>query len=252
MWYNTAVMKKTTIPFAALAAFASILAGCSPSDGTEELALGQKAYEAHDLKKAEKLFADCVRLSPGNADAMLYLARVKLDAGEIEEAKSWASKAEAVAGGDVDVKLVAAQVAWHAKDYDRSAELFRSVADDAGLAPELRAQGWAGVGIVEMAKERHHLARIAFLRAIRLDRRSASAYASRALRRLPFLHAASALARAAALAALSRLDTPGRLAASRAICSLSEGMVARSAFWTRVLADASSRTNISNCSSAAS
>lgn len=176
MWYNTAVMKKTTIPFAALAAFASILAGCSPSDGTEELALGQKAYEAHDLKKAEKLFADCVRLSPGNADAMLYLARVKLDAGEIEEAKSWASKAEAVAGGDVDVKLVAAQVAWHAKDYDRSAELFRSVADDAGLAPELRAQGWAGVGIVEMAKERHHLARIAFLRAIRLDRRSASAW----------------------------------------------------------------------------
>ena len=168
-------MKNSIIPFAALAALACVLAGCSPSDGSEELDLGRKAYEVHDLKKAEKLFAKCAELAPDNVDAMLYLARVKLDAGELEGAKKWIAKAEAAAGDDVDVRLVAAQIAWHAKDYEMAEAIFRSVADDETLSPELRAQGWTGLGIVEMANEQHHLSRIAFLRAMRLDRRAAAA-----------------------------------------------------------------------------
>ena len=169
-------MKNSTVPFAALAALVCVLCGCSPSDGTEELDLGRKAYEMHDLKKAEKLFTKCAELAPDNVDAMLYLARVKLDAGEIKGAREWADKAEAAAGDDVDVKLVVAQVAWHEKDYEKAAAVFRSVADDAALSPELRAQGWTGIGIVEMANERRHLSRIAFMRAIRLDRRAAAAW----------------------------------------------------------------------------
>ena len=128
-------MKNSTVPFAARAALVCVLCGCSPSDGTEELDLGRKAYEMHDLKKAEKLFTKCAELAPDNVDAMLYLARVKLDAGEIKGAREWADKAEAAAGDDVDVKLVVAQVAWHEKDYEKAAAVFRSVADDAALSP---------------------------------------------------------------------------------------------------------------------
>jgi len=161
---------------AATAALVCVVAGCTPSDGARELDLGRKAYEVRDLKKAEKLFTECIALAPGNADALIYLARIKLDAGDIAAARNWADKAAEAAGGDVDVKLLSAQIAWHEKEYEKAAAGFTSVADDAQLSPELRAQGWTGLGIVEMARERHHLARIAFLRAIRLDRRDAAAW----------------------------------------------------------------------------
>ena len=169
-------MKDCMTYIAATAALACVVVGCTPSDGTKELDLGRKAYEVRDLKKAEKLFTECVALAPGNADALIYLARIKLDAGDIAAARSWVDKAAEAAGDDVDVKLLSAQVAWHEKEYEKAAAVFTSVADDAKLSPELRAQGWTGLGIVEMARERHHLARIAFLRAIRLDRRDAAAW----------------------------------------------------------------------------
>ena len=169
-------MKNCITTIAVSAALVCVIVGCEPSDGARELDLGRTAYEMRDLKKAEKLFSECVALAPGNADALLYLARIKLDAGEITSARSWINKAAEVAGDDVDVKIVAAQVAWHEKDYAKASAGFASVADDARLSPELQAQGWTGRGIVEMALEHHHLSRIAFLRAIRLDRRAAAAW----------------------------------------------------------------------------
>jgi len=161
---------------AAASALVCVIVGCEPSDGAKDLDLGRKAYEVHDLKKAEKHFMECVALDPGNADALIYLARVKLDAEEVAAARDWIDKAVQVAGDDVDVKLVAAQVAWHEKNYDKAAAGFASVANDTKLSPQLCAQGWTGLGVVEMARERHHLARIAFLRAIRLNRRDAAAW----------------------------------------------------------------------------
>ena len=169
-------MKHCTNTIAAAAAIVCALAGCTPSDGTREFELGLKAYEQRDLKAAEKQFGECVALAPDNADALIYLARIKLDLGDLPAARQWVAKAEPLAGEDVDVKLLSAQIAWHEKDYDKASALFASVADDGRLAPELRAQGWTGIGIVETAKERRHLARIAFLRAIRLDRRAAAAW----------------------------------------------------------------------------
>ena len=161
---------------AVAAALVCVVAGCAPSDGSREFDLGLKAYEMHDLKKADKLLTECAALAPSNVDALIYLARVKIDGGDIPAARSLIDKAAEFAGDDVDVRLVSAQVAWHEKDYAKASGGFTSVADDTKLAPELRAQGWTGLGIVEMAKENHHLARIAFLRAIRLDRRSAAAW----------------------------------------------------------------------------
>lgn len=156
---------------AALAA----LAGCGPDDGSKELEQGRDAYERqHDLKKAERLFEKSVELNATNVEAFVYLTRVNLLLGELPAANRWIAKAAELSGSSLDVKLLRAQLAWHGKDYDTAAKLFSGVAEDASLTAEERAQGWTGLGIVEMDRERRHHARTAFLRAMRLDRRAAA------------------------------------------------------------------------------
>lgn len=171
-------ISRSSAPEAALkAAFALLLAavaGCGPKDGLKELAEGREAYGVRNLEKAERLFEKSLERAPDRVDAVLFLARTKLDLGELAAAKALVARAAALSD-DADVKMFSAQVAWHAKDYDESARLFRSLADDATLAPELRAQAWAGVGVVEMARENSHLARLAFLRALRLNFKDAAA-----------------------------------------------------------------------------
>ncbi len=169
-------MKKKIIP-AAFAALVSALAGCGPDDGSKELALGRKAYDLNDFAKAEKLLSESLERAPENVDALLLFSRTKIENGDIAAATNAAARAAAIAPDDADVKLVEAQALWHARDFERSGALFKSVADDAKLAPQIRAQGWAGLGVVEIARESdRHLARIAFLRAIRLDRMNAAAW----------------------------------------------------------------------------
>ena len=153
------------------------LLGCGgKDDGIRALDLGKAAYEVRDLKKAEKLFARSIECRPEDVDRLILMARVKLDLGELAAAKEWVEKAAALAGGDADVVLLGAQIAWHAKDYAKAADGFRSVAEDEKLDAETRSQGLTGMGIVEMTCDNRHLARIAFLRAIRLDRRNAAAW----------------------------------------------------------------------------
>ena len=156
---------------AALAA----LAGCGPDDGSKELEQGRDAYERqHDLKKAERLFEKSVELNATNVEAFVYLTRLNIDLGNMQAANGWIAKAAEMSGGSLDVKLLRAQLAWHGKDYDTAAKLFSDVAEDKSLGAAERAQGWTGLGIVEMTRDKRHQARIAFMRAIRLDRHAAA------------------------------------------------------------------------------
>ena len=152
------------------------LLGCGPRDGSKEFREGKEAYELRDLKRAEKLFERSVVLAPQDADRLLYLARTELELGELAKAQAAISRAAENSDGEADVALLEAQIAWHAKDYAAASGGFADIANDAKLEASVRAQGWAGLGVVEMTCDNHHLARIAFLRAIRLDRRNASAW----------------------------------------------------------------------------
>ena len=160
----------------ASAVLAAAILGCGPRDGSKEFREGKAAYELRDLKKAEALFARSALLAPQDADRLLYLARTELELGEIAEAQLQIAKAVEIAAEDADVKLIKAQIDWHAKSYGDAARGFSDVADDIRLEASVRAQGWAGLGVVEMTCDNHHLARVAFLRAIRLDRRNAAAW----------------------------------------------------------------------------
>ena len=157
------------------AALALAVAGCGPKDGVKEYEAGRAAYEARSCEKAERLFAKSLVYAPENVDALVMLASVQRDLGKMSEAAETIAKAEALSPGSVDVALLDAEIAFHLSDYARSAKLFRDVADDAEATPEARSLGWTGLGIVEMTSEHRDLARIAFLRAIRLDRRNPSA-----------------------------------------------------------------------------
>ena len=164
-------------------AMLAVLAGCGARDGLKELEAGKAAFELKDFKKAERLFEKSAEYAPQNVDVLIYLARVKLELGELEAAQAWVDKAAIQAAGDVDVKLLGAQIAWHRKNYDDAARLYIEVANDAALEPRLRSQGWAGCGVVEMTrneeqmtKDACHMARIAFLQSLRFDRKNASAW----------------------------------------------------------------------------
>ena len=155
---------------------AAAILGCGPRDGSKEFREGKEAYELKDLKRAEKFFERSVVLAPQDADRLLYLARTELELGELAKAQEAIGRAAESSDGDADVVLLKSQIAWHAKDYATASSGFSEIANDPKLEVSVRAQGWAGLGVVEMTCDNHHLARVAFLRALRLDRRNAAAW----------------------------------------------------------------------------
>lgn len=179
-----------------LAALVGVLiAGCGPNDGVQELADGRAAYQAGDIKKATKLLTKSAALNPLNVDAFVSLALIKIEAGELDEAQGWIAKAEALSAGDTDVRQLSAQIAYHAKDYDKAAKLYRGLGEDDSLDAAIRADGWSGLGVIQTENNEHDLARISFLRAIRLDRRNPAAryHLGRLYRLSPFGYAEAAL-----------------------------------------------------------
>lgn len=184
-------VRKVLLPVALLA----FIAGCGPNDGLQELAEGRAAYQAGDFKKATKFLTKSAELNPINVDAFVSLALLKLESGELADAQSWIGKAEALAAGDTDVRLLSAQIAYHGKDYEKASKLFRGIGEDTTLEPSVQADGWTGLGIVQMENNEHDLARISFLRAIRIDRRHAPAryHLGHLYRYSPFGYAEAAL-----------------------------------------------------------
>lgn len=151
------------------------VAGCGPKDGVKEYNAGQAAYETRSLEKAEKLFEKSLRYAPESVDALVMLARVQCDLGKMSEASETIAKAVELQPDAVDAALLDAEIAFYLNDYARAVKRFTDVAEDASAGAEAQSLGWTGIGIVEMACENRDLARIALLRAIRLDRRNPSA-----------------------------------------------------------------------------
>lgn len=158
------------------AALAVALPGCGPDDGLADLADGKAAYEAGDFRKAEKLISESLEAVPTRVDALVYMSLAKIALGDLDGAVAAVNKARSLSDGDSDVLLLAAQLAWHKKDYAEAEKLFKSVAGAEGNTPQEKAAAWAGLGIVSMTCDEYDMARIAFLTAIRLDRRNPSAW----------------------------------------------------------------------------
>ncbi len=157
-------------------ALAAVLVGCGSGDGLKEFASAKDAFAVRDFVKADKLLEKSLAASPDNVDALVMQVRVKLALGELAAASDAVVRAIKLAGGDSDVRMLDAQIAWHAKDYKRAADLFTAMATDEKLPAELRSQAYSGLGLVEMTCNANHSARIAFLKATRIDRRNPAAW----------------------------------------------------------------------------
>ena len=125
------------------------------------------------------LACGCGESSPKalSVDDYVDEAAAKLAVGEIAAAQAAVSNAYALASEDVDVRLLKAQIDFHGRDFASAAKLYRGVANDESLDRKVRAQGWAGLGVVELYTDaRGDLARLDFLRALRMDGKNASAW----------------------------------------------------------------------------
>lgn len=158
-----------------VAAVAAGMTGCGPNDGSSEYASGLEEYAEHDLEKAAKLFGKSLTLAPDNVDALVMFARVQLDLGKLDEARQALARAKELSS-DSDVLLLNAQVAWHAAQYREAVADFVAVANDERLPPEVRSQGMAGLGIVELTCSEKDRARVSLLKALRLNRKNAAAW----------------------------------------------------------------------------
>ena len=171
----------------AVSAFIAVLAlvlvgGCGSGDFSSTLESGRAALERNDLDGADRAFAECEQMNPGNVDLLLHLTRLKLRLGEVDTAAKYIARAESVAADDVDVRLLDAEVAWYAREYDRAIRGFSEIAEDPSLSAELRSQALSGMGVVQMGRSEAErpgtldLARLSLMRAIRLNRRNAAAW----------------------------------------------------------------------------
>ncbi|MBP5286238.1 MAG: hypothetical protein ILO34_09090 [Kiritimatiellae bacterium] len=160
----------------AAAALLLVFAGCGPDDGSKEYAAGMDAYALGDTARAAKMFALAAECNATNVDALVMLARADVDLGDIKGAREAITRAGEMADGS-DIVLLSAEIDYHLGEFDSAWEKYHVVANDTSLDAQIRALGLVGCGIVETARgaDRRDFARIAYLSAIRLDRRAASA-----------------------------------------------------------------------------
>ena len=150
--------------------------GCGPSDGKKELDEGLAALAAHDSVKAVKALEKSLAARGDNIDALVAMAQAKLALGELPAAGEAVAAAAALEPEATDVVHLQAQLAYYAKDYAAASAAYGKLAGDKGLSPDLRAEGWTGLGIIAFTQNDPDVAHAAFLTALRFERRCASAY----------------------------------------------------------------------------
>ena len=161
---------------------AAICAGCGVNPD-KEFAAGAEAFAAGDYAKAASRYRKGLEERPGDIDALVMLARAELASGEIASAKETLSKAAATNGEDPDILELAAQASFYDRDCKQAYAIYSRLANNASLPAEVRASGWAGMGVVDYFlvdkspenPELRDRARTELIRATQLDRRNASA-----------------------------------------------------------------------------
>lgn len=172
----TNISLSSALKFGSAFLIATTIVACTERDGKEELAAGKLAYENKDVVKADKMLTKSLQYNPENVETLIYKARLKLDQGEIAEAKTIIDQALVLDGEAVDVLMLHAQIAYHARDYQAAVKEFTFLAENNANTPQIRSQALTGLGVVEMSSNNYDLARIDFLKAIRMDRRNSSAW----------------------------------------------------------------------------
>lgn len=173
---------KTTTAF--LVILSILLAGCGGSgkgvapadDGSAAVAKGMAELEVQNIQGAIASFRKAAQVCATNFNARLQLSLAHLRLGEIDAAEHSVQEALALDPDSAEARLAEGQVAYLKKDYTRAIAAFAAVAAAPDLSASLRSDAFASRGVVELAQNAGDAARISFLRAMRLNRRNASAW----------------------------------------------------------------------------
>lgn len=158
-----------------------VLTGCG-DDVARTKAKAATAFASRNFATSLKLYGEILKNDNEDLEALIMQTRSAMELGDIALATKTIEMAERIAREDPDVAYLSAQVAFHAQDYRKAINLFSFIADNTAFTPQMRSLGWTGLGIVDMTmivgaepNTRRDSARVHFLRALRLDRRNASA-----------------------------------------------------------------------------
>lgn len=145
-------------------------------DGSEAVAKGMESLKVQDVRGAIAEFEKAARVCETNFEARLQLALAHLHLGEIEPAKLAVTAALERCPESAEALLADGQIAYLKKDYKRALSDFDAIIKEKSLPDSLRSEAFAARGVVEMAQGANEFARISFLKAMRLNRRNASAW----------------------------------------------------------------------------
>lgn len=145
-------------------------------DGSADVAKGMDAMGQQDFKTAAESFAVAAGKCETNFEARLQLTLAHLALGEVAEADRRAGEALTLQPESAEARLAAGQAAYLKKDYVRALNHFNAVAKEKALPAALRSQALVSRGVVELAENQFDMARISFLRGMRMDRRNAAAW----------------------------------------------------------------------------
>lgn len=177
---------------ACLLAAGLLLAGCGCSgDGAAATeakaaaAAAASAYAEGDYRTAVLCCRRSLAHDADQVDVLVTLARAELAAGNATAATEVAARARELLPSDIGIAQLDAEIAYRSGDLDAAYAAYTGIAEDQSLPAEVRSLGWSGRGAVGLkrigavssnALIANDVARLDLMRAIRLDRRNASAY----------------------------------------------------------------------------
>lgn len=157
------------------------LTGCG-DDVARTKAKASTAFASGNFTAAIKLYTEVLEKDNEDLEALVMRTRSAIGIGDIALATKTIEMAERIAREEPNVAYLSAQVAFHAEDYKKAISQFGFIAENTSFTPQMRSLGWTGLGIVNMAmivgaepNVKRDSARVEFLKALRLDRRNASA-----------------------------------------------------------------------------
>lgn len=179
-------MKRISI-FLTLAALFVGLVGCDDKDGSGvaavvvddgagDIARGEAALAAKNPAGALTAFCEAARKNPTNFMVRVQIVTLALAQGDVAAANQAAAEAVELHPESAEAYLLDGQAAYLKRDYARARADFNKVVNTSDLPAALRSEALSSRAVVELANNEFTAARISLLRAMRLNRRNASAW----------------------------------------------------------------------------
>ena len=164
-----------THTFLFLAAFLLLVGGCGYQSGQSAVQEGMAAFKENNFPKAIACFTRATKRITDSPDLYYNLGLAHFREGNLEPAQAAFNAALELKRGHGESLACLGQIAFLQNDLPKAQSCLEQ-ALAAVSTDESRARVLTALALTESARERHDIARLRFLQAIKIDRRYAPAY----------------------------------------------------------------------------